>query len=306
MTDNTHESALIARSDNLAALSSFESMRAACETGMILEWRPSAFDRSRSLIFDFGCCRGVMPFCECADGLDALSRDVAAVSRVGRPVCFVIAGFTSVCGEETALLSRRAVQRAYIENTLDLLVPGDIISCRVTHLARFGAFADVGRGVAALLPLDAVSVSRINDPSERLSVGDVIKCAVRSRDERGRLTLTLKELLGSWEQNAALFSAGETVSGVIRSSMSYGVFVELTPNLAGLSEPFSGAREGMGAAVYIKSIQPERMKIKLAVSSVYELPAECRAPLRYFYEGTHIDRFRYSPASCARIIETVF
>ena len=96
------------------------------------------------------------------------------------------------------------------------------------------------------------------------------------------------------------------MSGIIRSSMSYGVFVELMPNLAGLSEPFEGAREGMGAAVYIKSIQPERMKIKLAVSSVYELPAERRAPLRYFYERNHIDRFRYSPLCCGRIIETVF
>ena len=246
MTEYTHEGALIARKDNLAALSSPESMRAACETQKILEWRPSAFDRSRSLIFNFGFCRGVMPFCECADGLSAVSRDVAALSRVGRPVCFVITGFTQTDGETTALLSRRAVQRAYIENTLDLLVPGDIISCRVTHLARFGAFADVGRGVAALLPLDSVSISRISDPSERLAEADIIKCAVRSRDELGRLTLTLKELLGSWEQNAALFSAGETVSGIIRTSMSYGVFVELMPNLAGLSEPFEGAREGNG------------------------------------------------------------
>lgn len=60
---------------------------------------------------------------------------------------------------------------------------------------------------------------------------------VRQVEPNGRVALSHKELLGSWEENAALFSPGETVAGVIRSSESYGVFIELTPNLAGLAEP---------------------------------------------------------------------
>lgn len=307
MVQQAFEGTLIERADNAAAFESPESMRLACEKETVLEHRPFMFDRTRSLVFDFGIMRGIMPFCECADGLDERrSRDVAAVSRVGRPACFIITGFSQRAGETVALLSRRAAQRQYTETALDALAAGDIIPCRITHLARFGAFADIGRGIAALLPLDAVSVSRISDPGERLAAGDVIKCAVRSRDPLGRFTLTLKELLGTWEQNAALFSAGETVSGVVRSVTDYGVFVELAPNLTGLSEPFEGAREGMGASVYIKSILPDRMKIKLAISHLYEREGCPRAPLRYFFDGGHIERFRYSPERCARVIETVF
>ena len=77
--------------------------------------------------------------------------------------------------------------------------------------------------------------------------------------------MTLKELLGTWEENAALFSAGETVPGIIRSIETYGIFVELTPNLTGLAELKEGVSVNENAAVYIKSIIPERMKIKLVI-----------------------------------------
>ena len=55
-----------------------------------------------------------------------------------------------------------------------------------------------------------------------------------------------------------MFSDGETVSGIIRSVESYGVFVELAPNLAGLAEYRNDVYPGQTAAVYIKSIIPEQ------------------------------------------------
>ena len=115
------------------------------------------------------------------------------------------------------------------------LVPGDIVNARITHLETFGAFADIGCGIVSLLPIDMISVSRIDHPRERFSVGMDITAVIKAIDN-GRISLTHKELLGTWEENAALFSPGETVAGIIRSVESYGAFVELTPNLAGLAE----------------------------------------------------------------------
>ena len=46
----------------------------------------------------------------------------------------------------------------------------------------------------------------------------------------------------------------ETVAGIIRSIENYGVFVELTPNLAGLAELRDGVRVNHQASVYIKAI----------------------------------------------------
>ena len=107
-----------------------------------------------------------------------------------------------------------------------------------------------------------LSVSRISHPRQRLSEGQKIKVVLRKR-EGDKLTFSLKELLGTWEENAELFTPGETVTGVIRSIEDYGVFIELMPNLAGLAELEDGLFEGQSVAVYIKSIIKQKMKIKL-------------------------------------------
>ena len=83
--------------------------------------------------------------------------------------------------------------------------------------------------------------------------------------ELGRVQLSHKELLGTWSENASHFEAGETVTGIIRSVMDYGIFVELAPNLTGLAEPLEGFQTGDSVSVYIKSILPDRQKIKLAI-----------------------------------------
>ena len=105
----------------------------------------------------------------------------------------------------------------------------------MTHIESFGAFCDVGCGIAALLPIDCLSVSRIASPADRVQVGQQLLCAVKNRDAQGRIVLTLRELLGTWSENAACFAAGETVVGIVRSVEEYGVFIEIAPNLAGLA-----------------------------------------------------------------------
>jgi small subunit ribosomal protein S1 len=124
--------------------------------------------------------------------------------------------------------------------------------------------------------------------------------------ELRRITLSHRELLGTWEENAALFRPGETVAGIVRGVEEYGSFIELTPNLSGLAEKREGLKEGEGVSVYIKSIITDRMKIKLLVIDSF---GQCKAQtkLRYFISGGHIDHWRYSPESCEKkVIERIF
>jgi small subunit ribosomal protein S1 len=220
-------------------------------------------------------------------------------------VCFTVTGFDKdKDGNELALLSRAKAQRRCMEEYIASLRKGDVIDARVTHLESFGAFADIGCGIVALMPIDAISVSRIEHPKERFYTGMDIRAIVRSR-ENGRISLSHKELLGTWEENAAQFCAGETVSGIIRSVEPYGVFVELTPNLAGLAESREGVRAGQQASVYIKSILPDKMKIKLIIIDTFDYQYK-PVPPKYFCEKSHIDNFLYSPAQCSKRIESVF
>ena len=84
------------------------------------------------------------------------------LTRVGRPTCFVIMGTEfDDNGEEYYLLSRAEAQRRCRAQYLDTLEAGSVIPCTVTHIENFGAFCDIGCGIAALLPIDCLSVSRI-------------------------------------------------------------------------------------------------------------------------------------------------
>ena len=268
-------------------------------------------DKKMNLYVDIGGGRGIIPQSEiayCEDG--AYPKDIAVITRVGKPVSFV------VIGEEGGypVLSRREAQKRCWEERLSQLVPGDIIPAEVTHLEPFGAFLDIGCGYPALMSVDAISVSRISHPRDRLSVGDRIMCVVRSVDKiNRRIFVSQRELYGTWEENAAMFCAGQTVRGIIRSVESYGVFVELMPNLAGLCEVrpelLGGiSPEGRFASVYIKSIIPGRMKVKLVL---IELLEKCTSPVatEYFVdcESTeHMDYWQYSPSGAPKLVMTDF
>ena len=149
-----------------------------------------------------------------------------------------------------------------------------------------------------------MSVSRISHPRDRLRVGQDIAAVVSSM-ENGRICLSQRELLGTWEENVARFAQGETVTGIVRSVESYGVFIELAPNLAGLAEPRQELQVGQCVSVYIKSILPEKMKIKLIVIDV-TAGRETPAPPHYFISAGHIDRWVYSPPGSQKLVESVF
>ena len=308
MTEYLPEGLLINTAENRAAMSSAASLKDAAVRETVLEARVRLCDREHRLHVDLGGIRGVIPKNEGALGIEeGKVKDIAVISRVGRPVCFVVTAIKrDEEGKLYAELSRRMAQKKCVSEYIESLVPGDVIGARVSHIDSFGVFCDIGCGVNALLPIDAVSVSRIPDPSVRFHNGQMIKAVVKSVDEYRRVTLTHKELLGTWSENAARFHTGETVPGIIRSVESYGVFVELTPNLAGLAEYDETVREGDTAAVYIKNIIPERMKIKLViVDHSEEKQREPHEPV-YFFNGTHMDAFRYSPEGSLRTVETVF
>ena len=264
-------------------------------------WRLRRCTAAHDLLFDFGFARGVMPRACCALGIaEGQVREIAVLSRVGKPTCFVVTDIDEESEPPTVWLSRTAVQLRAQEALLSSLSPGDIIPATVTHLEPFGAFVDIGCGLPSLIGIENLSVSRIYHPSDRLTVGQSIRAAVRSVDvENRRITLTHRELLGTWEENAALFAAGETVRGIVRSVEPYGVFIELAPNLSGLAENREGLTPGTPVSVYIKSILPQRMKIKLSVIDI--LPhTDTPEPPRYFVSGDHIDRWVYTPADCDR------
>jgi small subunit ribosomal protein S1 len=276
----------------------------------ILESNVLLCDSNFQLHIDLHGIKGIMPRNEVqfSSGNEEI-KDIAVLTRVGKPICFKVTGFMrDENGETCAYLSRRAAQIECMNNYISTLKPGDIIPSKITHLENFGAFVDVGCGIISLLSIDCISVSRISHPKDRFCVGDKIYTVIKNIDPEGRIYVSHRELLGTWEENASLFSAGQTVAGIIRSIEDYGIFVELMPNLAGLAELKAGIEINQTAAVYIKSIIPEKMKIKLIIIDSH-FDANPTKQIKYFVDAQktlHMDKWVYSPNSSYKIIETVF
>ena len=273
-----------------------EQLKKAYLEGTILEAPARSASASHDLVVDLGDIRGIIPREETAIGIsDGSVRDIAILSRVGKPVCCRITALDGLYSSKpTVTLSRRAAQQEALDYLLYQVPTGTVLPAVVTHLDRFGAFCDIGCGNVSLLSIEHISVSRINHSRDRFTEGQHIFVAIESRDLRQkRLNLTHRELLGTWWENAREFSVGETVVGVVRSVKDYGVFIELSPNLSGLAEYRDDLQPGDRVSVYIKAILPDRQKVKLIV--IRTLPKSDEVPpIRYFQTSGTVSSWSYA------------
>lgn len=307
MQKEEYRSEGIERPEDAVYFKSEQSLMRACEEKVILQARCCLCDSGHNLYVDLGCMRGYIPREEVALGIrEGTVKDVAIITRVNKMVSFVVKGFAEIEDQRVAMLSRREAQEECLEYLLETVQAGDVVDVRVTHLEQFGAFVDMGCGVVSMIPIDRISVSRIRHPNHRFTCGMNLRAVVLEKDyENKRFLLSHKELLGTWAENVQGFEAGQTVSGIIRSVENYGIFVELTPNLAGLAELTEYAEPDRYVGVYIKSIIPEKMKVKLAVVDLGD-PINKPTPFTYYFDGDHLDRWIYSPPESRRIIEETF
>ena len=274
-------------------------LRSAMESRTVLEGTVQRCDADLNLYLQLGSVSARIPKEEVtAPWISGADRDIAVLSRVGKVVCFTVDAVTADAkGAPQAVLSRRKAQEAAMEEMLRELKSGSVVAGRVVRTEPFGAFVDIGRGIVALLPTEYISAARIRHPNQRFRVGQKILASVKSFDRNAkRITLTHKELLGTWLENASRFSVGDTVRGTVRGVMDYGCFVELAPNLSGLTDRREDLREGDAVSVTLRSIRPERMKIKLQVIEVLPETAEPKPPVYQITDGV-LDRWVYSPAN---------
>lgn len=277
-----------------------DQLKNAYLNGTILQAVAGSATANHDLIVSLGPVQGFIPRDETAIGIaTGQVRDIAILSRVGKPICFKITSIEGLYDPKPRItLSRRDAQEEALNNLLYDVPTGTILPAVVTHLDRFGAFCDIGCGNVSLLSIEHISISRINHSQDRFTEGQEIFVAIDSKDLRlRRLNLTHRELLGTWQENADHFTVGETVVGTVRSIKDYGVFIELAPNLSGLAEYREDLLPGDRVSVYIKAIMPGRQKVKLIV--IKPLPQDTSVPpLKYYMTSGNIGDWSYdsSPA----------
>ncbi len=144
---------------------------------------------------------------------------------------------------------------------------GDVVHGVVKNIKPYGAFVEIEKGTVGLVHIKDLSVARIKTPFERLSLGQEINIKIKEIDETtGKVSLSYKETLGTWEENAQKFEVGMKTKGIVRETEKdkNGIFIELKPNLVGMIDYKDGLIYGQNIDVSIKKIDYEKKKIKLA------------------------------------------
>jgi small subunit ribosomal protein S1 len=141
--------------------------------------------------------------------------------------------------EEDVVVDRRVIaeeeERATRQRRYSEIREGETVRGTVRSLADYGAFVDIG-GVDGLLHVAEISWSRVNKPSDFLSVGQEIEARVLKVDpDKRRISLGMKQLLPHpWDAAADKYKSGERVRGTVTRLMDFGAFVELEPGVEGL------------------------------------------------------------------------
>ena len=137
------------------------------------------------------------------------------------------------------VLSRRAIMERIRDKDRDKIISkikeGDVVQGIVKNLTDWGVFIDLN-GVDALLHITDISWSRINKPSELLSIGQSVKVKVtKIEKEKKKISVSIKHLTEDpYTKVISKYKIGKKYLGVVSKVVDYGVFCRLEEGLEGL------------------------------------------------------------------------
>ena len=173
------------------------------------------------------------------------------------------------------VVSRKAVlaksRNKELESILSKIKEGDIVSAQVKSILDWGAFLDV-MGADALLHVTDLSYSRVNKPSDLLSIGDTVKCKVIKVDpETKRISLGVKQLFPDpFEDIEKRYEVGKIYDGIVSKVVDYGAFIKLVGSDGKVEEGLEGLCHQSTLSHTKKNIQPSKVlsssqKIKVKI-----------------------------------------
>lgn len=106
---------------------------------------------------------------------------------------------------------------------------------KVTRIAKFGAFVDIG-GIEGLVHLSDLAWGRVKRVEDVVSVGDRVEVYIGDFDkEKERLSLAIKDIKKDpWEDAKSTLKVNDVVTGKVVKFLNFGAFVEVLPGVEGL------------------------------------------------------------------------
>lgn len=249
---------------------SIEELRAIKETQQVLDMFIEDIDENFNMVGRVGKdTKAIIPREEASSvvGEDGFVEEKFITNKKGKVIPVCIKEIIEVGEEGLRLVMSKRLLELKVRRWMYMnLKPGVKLKGVVVGLKDYAAFVDVGGGVAGILKLQDMSDTLLTNAADMFKVGQKIDVVVKKYDrDTGRIELSYKELLGSFEQNVKGFKEGDIVEGTVRNRIKTGVFVELKPNVVGIAEHVNGIEYGQEVLVSIKKINLEKKKIKLII-----------------------------------------
>ncbi len=180
----------------------------------------------------------------------------------------IVASRKQVIEEESAAKKAAAWEK---------LEEGAVVKGIVRRFADFGAFVDLG-GVDGLIHITDLAWSRVNHPSDVLSINQEVEVKVLSLDkERERIQLGYKQLQPKpWDNIEEKYPVGVILERPVVRIRPFGAFVELEPGVDGLVHISQCAltrvakvedvlQVGQMVRVKVLAVDPEAKRISLSI-----------------------------------------
>ncbi len=167
------------------------------------------------------------------------------------------------------------------------LEPGMELEGKVTSIALYGIFVDIGVGRDGLVHISEMSDSRIDSPSDMVQINDVVQVRIKSIDpDARRISLTMRSQSGvrrgkpkrvEVDRSALVtLKPGDTIEGTITGLAHFGAFADIGVGKDGLihiselaegrvDKPEDAVRVGEVYTFKVIEVDPDGTRISLSL-----------------------------------------
>ncbi|MAS87555.1 MAG: 30S ribosomal protein S1 [Micavibrio sp.] len=159
----------------------------------------------------------------------------------------------------------------------------DVVKGKITNIADYGAFVDLGDGVEGLVHVSEMSWTKKNlHPSKVVSADEEVEVMVLEIDnDKRRISLGIKQVQDNpWTSFSEQYKAGDTLEGTVQNKAEFGIFVSVPGGIDGMvhlsdiswedetSDVMDAYKEGDKVTVKILEIDSNKEKISLGIKQL--------------------------------------
>lgn len=177
-------------------------------------------------------------------------------------------------GDDKLIVSEKKIEEDQQLDRISTHRVGEVVEGPITAITDFGAFLEFDNGITGLVHISELAWQRVESPNEVVKIGDHAKAEIININGP-KVFLSMKRLTPDpWKSVESRYKVGQQVKGKVRKVNSFGLFVELDPEIHGLAhiselgmkpEEIAKVKPGDELEFTIVSLKPAEYRLGLSM-----------------------------------------